>query len=128
VELMLLYQHEWELGKREIVWKHDARRAECFHTISSFPNFRECWYNLNLHCLEPYSNKPNGREIHLSEIRMPWLTPRKFNLCSHDYTICVHMTIASRLGEISPCAGWDRSQVRFLHWKAKIPPDRDFDL
>ena len=27
-----------ELGKREIVWKHDARRAECFHTISSFPN------------------------------------------------------------------------------------------
>jgi hypothetical protein len=21
-----------------------------------------------------------------------------------------------------------RSQVRFLHWKAKIPPDRDFDL
>ena len=35
-----LYQHEWELGKREIVWKHDARRAECFHTISSFPDFR----------------------------------------------------------------------------------------
>jgi hypothetical protein len=34
-----------ELGKREIVWKHDARRAECFHTISSFPNFHECWYN-----------------------------------------------------------------------------------
>ena len=31
-----------ELGKREIVWKHDARRAECFHTISSFPNFHEC--------------------------------------------------------------------------------------
>ena len=40
-----LYQHEWKLGKREIVWKHDARRAECFHTISSFPNFHECWYN-----------------------------------------------------------------------------------
>jgi hypothetical protein len=34
-----------ELGKREIVWKHDARRAEYFHTISSFPNFHECWYN-----------------------------------------------------------------------------------
>jgi hypothetical protein len=33
-----LYQHEWKLGKREIVWKYDARRAECFHTISSFPN------------------------------------------------------------------------------------------
>ena len=31
------YQHEWKLGKREIVWKHEARRAECFHTISSFP-------------------------------------------------------------------------------------------
>ena len=31
--------------KREIVWKHDTRRAECFHTISSFPNFQECWYN-----------------------------------------------------------------------------------
>ena len=30
-----LYQHEWKLEKREIVWKHDARRAECFHTISS---------------------------------------------------------------------------------------------
>jgi hypothetical protein len=27
------------------VWKHDGRRAECFHTISSFPNFHECWYN-----------------------------------------------------------------------------------
>ena len=26
----------------EIVWKHDARRAECFHTISRFPNFHEC--------------------------------------------------------------------------------------
>jgi hypothetical protein len=36
-----VYQHEWKLGKREIVWKHD----ECFHTISSFPNFHECWYN-----------------------------------------------------------------------------------
>jgi hypothetical protein len=23
------------------VWKHDARRAECFHTISSFPNFHD---------------------------------------------------------------------------------------
>jgi hypothetical protein len=31
------YQHEWKLGKREIVWKHESRRAECFHTISSFP-------------------------------------------------------------------------------------------
>ena len=29
-----LYQHEWKLEKRETVWKHDARRAECFHTIS----------------------------------------------------------------------------------------------
>ena len=28
--------------KREIVWKHDARRAECFHTISSFSNLHEC--------------------------------------------------------------------------------------
>jgi hypothetical protein len=28
--------------KREIVWKHDARRLESFHTISSFPNFHEC--------------------------------------------------------------------------------------
>ena len=37
-----LYQHEWKLEKREIVWKHDARRAECFHTISSFSNFHEC--------------------------------------------------------------------------------------
>ena len=25
------------MEKREIVWKHDTRRAECFHTISSFP-------------------------------------------------------------------------------------------
>ena len=40
-----LYQHEWKLEKREIVWKHDARRAECFHTISSFSNFHECSYN-----------------------------------------------------------------------------------
>ena len=37
-----LYQHEWKLEKREIMWKHDARRAECFHTISSFSNFHEC--------------------------------------------------------------------------------------
>ena len=29
-----LYQHEWKLEKRETLWKHDARRAECFHTIS----------------------------------------------------------------------------------------------
>ncbi len=36
------YQHEWKLEKREIVWKHDARRTECFHTISSFSNFHEC--------------------------------------------------------------------------------------
>ena len=40
---MLIYSYintrtRVELGKREIVWKHDARRAECFHTISSFPN------------------------------------------------------------------------------------------
>ena len=40
-----LYQHEWKLGKREIVWKHDTRRVECFHRISSFSNFHECWYN-----------------------------------------------------------------------------------
>ena len=30
-----IYQHEWKLGKREIVWKHDARRADCFHIIST---------------------------------------------------------------------------------------------
>jgi hypothetical protein len=35
-------QHESKLEKREIVWKHDARRAECFHTISSFSNFQDC--------------------------------------------------------------------------------------
>ena len=23
-----LYQHEWKLEKQEIVWKHDARRAD----------------------------------------------------------------------------------------------------
>jgi hypothetical protein len=33
-----LYQHEWKVGKRKI-W------AEWFHTISSFPNFHECWFN-----------------------------------------------------------------------------------
>ena len=30
-----LYQRSWKLEKREIVWKHDAHRAECFHTIST---------------------------------------------------------------------------------------------
>ena len=30
---MQLYQHEWKLGKREIVWKHYAQRVECFHII-----------------------------------------------------------------------------------------------
>ena len=37
-----LYQHEWKLEIPEIVWKHDARRAECFHTISGISNFHEC--------------------------------------------------------------------------------------
>jgi hypothetical protein len=32
-----LYQHDWKLGKREIVWKYDAQRAECFQTIWVFP-------------------------------------------------------------------------------------------
>ena len=34
--IFLKYQHKWKLEKQEIVWKHDARWAECFHTISSF--------------------------------------------------------------------------------------------
>ena len=34
-----------EIGKTRNVWKHDARREECFHTISSFSSFHECWYN-----------------------------------------------------------------------------------
>jgi hypothetical protein len=37
--------HSWKLGKLEIVWKHFALRASCFHTISSFPNFHSCLYN-----------------------------------------------------------------------------------
>ena len=40
-----LYQHSWKLEKLEIVWKHSALRASCFHTISRFSNFHECWYN-----------------------------------------------------------------------------------
>ena len=40
-----LYQHEWKLEKREIVWKHDARRAEYFHTISRI--FCECFLNIH---------------------------------------------------------------------------------
>jgi hypothetical protein len=40
-----LYQHSWKLGKLEIVWKHSALRASCFHTISRFPNFHSCSYN-----------------------------------------------------------------------------------
>ena len=36
IYIIQLYQREWKLGKRGIVWKHDARRAEYFHTISSF--------------------------------------------------------------------------------------------
>ena len=35
----MLYHHEWKLEKLEIVWKHDARRVECFHTMSNFSNF-----------------------------------------------------------------------------------------
>ena len=38
---MQLYQHSWKLGKRDIVWKHDAHRAKCFHTFSSFHNYHE---------------------------------------------------------------------------------------
>ena len=41
-----LYQHECKLEKREIVWKHDARRAECFHTISRFSNFHKYGKNV----------------------------------------------------------------------------------
>jgi hypothetical protein len=41
-----LYINTSGIGKTiNCIWKHDARRAECFHTISSFPNFHECWYN-----------------------------------------------------------------------------------
>ena len=40
-----LYQHSWKLEKLEIVWKHSALRASCFHTISRFSNFHSCWYN-----------------------------------------------------------------------------------
>ena len=35
----------WKLEKLEIVWKHSALRASCFHTISRFSNFHSCWYN-----------------------------------------------------------------------------------
>ena len=31
------------------MWKHDARRAECFHTISSFSNFHECCITVYQH-------------------------------------------------------------------------------
>ena len=40
-----LYQHSWKLEKLEIVWKHSALLASCFHTISRFSNFHSCWYN-----------------------------------------------------------------------------------
>ena len=42
---MQLYQHSWKLEKLEIMWKHSAFRASCFHTISRFPNSHSCWYN-----------------------------------------------------------------------------------
>ena len=46
---MLIYSYiNTKLEKREIVWKHDARRAECFHTISSFSNFHEFQYGKNV--------------------------------------------------------------------------------
>jgi hypothetical protein len=42
-----LYQHSWKLGKLEILWKHSALRASCFHTIwifsfSQFPRVLIC--------------------------------------------------------------------------------------
>ena len=40
-----LYQHLWKLEKLEIMWKHSALRASCFHTISRFSNFHSCRYN-----------------------------------------------------------------------------------
>ena len=43
-----LYQHEWKLGKREIVWKHDARRAECFRTISTSVDITIYQYGKNV--------------------------------------------------------------------------------
>ena len=43
-----LYQHSWKLKKLEIVWKHSALRASCFHAISRFSNFHSCWYLRNI--------------------------------------------------------------------------------
>ena len=34
------------MGKREIVWNTRRPKAECFHTISSFPDFHEQLYNI----------------------------------------------------------------------------------
>jgi hypothetical protein len=41
---MQLYQHEWKLGKRGIVWKNDAIRAVCFLTIWGM--FLDFLYNI----------------------------------------------------------------------------------
>jgi hypothetical protein len=41
---VIAYHHSWKLGKLEIVRKHSALGASCFHTISLFTNFHSCWY------------------------------------------------------------------------------------
>jgi hypothetical protein len=40
------------------VWKHDARRAECFHTISRnvFTQFRECFHTIPKNVLYLFYN------------------------------------------------------------------------
>ena len=108
-----LYQHEWKLEKREIGWKHDARRAECFHTISRFSNFHEWKCFIFLKCNidvkgAKYQSNSNSLDYilqvaeHWASISMvihvgsiPWQT-------WYEYTIRV-TTTASKFCIIFPC-------------------------
>ena len=56
-----LYQHSWKLEKLEIVWKHSALRASCFHTISRFPNSTRVDVTVYQHgkCFIYLNNKPH---------------------------------------------------------------------
>ena len=51
-----LYQHEWKLEKREIVWKHDARNFTQFRVFPIFTSVDITVYQYGLNVLYLFYN------------------------------------------------------------------------
>ena len=108
-----LYQHEWKLEKREIVWKHDARKGRVFSYNFEFFQFPRVLYFIFLKCNidvkgAKYQSNSNSLDyilqvaehwssiskvIHVGSI--PWQT-------WYEYTLRV-TTTASKFCIIFPC-------------------------